>query len=46
MAAISGTPTSDLAPEEGFYGFTMFNPYYEAVGERLQLSSSYHYCPE
>ena len=44
MEAISGTPTYDLAPEEGFYGFTMFNPYYEAVGERLDLLSPYVKC--
>ena len=40
----SGTPTSHLQPEEGYYGFQMFNPYYEAVSERLLSSSSYRKC--
>ena len=44
IEAISGTPTPHLQPEDGFFGFTMLNPYYEAVSDRLQLTSTFRKC--
>ena len=42
--AFSGTSTPHLQPEEGMFGFTMFNPYYEAVSGRLLSSTQYRKC--
>jgi hypothetical protein len=42
--AMSGTQTIHLQPEEGVFGFTMFNPYYEAICERLLPSSLNRKC--
>ena len=33
-----------LVPEEGMYGVKMFNPYYEAVGNRLLPSNHLRIC--
>jgi hypothetical protein len=40
--AISGSQTPHLQPEDGAYGFTMLNPYYQAVSERFLSSSPFH----
>lgn len=42
--ALSGTHTDHLQPEEGLFGYTMPNPYYEAVSERLLSSTEYRKC--
>lgn len=40
---ISGSQTAYLQPEDGVFGWTMFNQYYEAVSERL-LPSWHRKC--
>ena len=42
--ATSGSRTSNLVPEDGLYGFTLLNPYYEAVSQRLLSPYSDRKC--
>jgi hypothetical protein len=39
--AISGSQRVYLQPEEGLFGFTMLNPYYEAIRPGV-LASTWH----
>lgn len=42
--ALPGTPSPYLQPEVGFFGYSIFAPYLEAVSERLLSSSGYRQC--